>query len=106
LHLYLLIDSIKEKAMIVNIDKIAKSIAIAIKPEEKAGLQLQVEGIIKMLYQLKSVDTTGVEPLMSVFQGKIQLREDIAIDPNSQETVMKSANNSKYGYFVTPKFVD
>lgn len=87
--------------MTINIKKIANSAAISI----KEGEEQSIESIIDMLQKLKDVDTTGVEPLMSVFQGEIMLREDIAIDPNSAETVMKSANNSRYGYFVTPKFV-
>jgi aspartyl-tRNA(Asn)/glutamyl-tRNA(Gln) amidotransferase subunit C len=92
--------------MTVNIDKIAKSAAIALTEEEKALLKDQVEGIVNMLNQLNTVNTSGVEPLMTVFDGELPLRTDIAIDPHSDENVMKSANNSKYGYFVTPKFVD
>ena len=87
--------------MTIDIKKIAKSAAIAMKPEEEVDLQL----IINLLHQLKNVDTTDIEPMISVFQGSIILREDIAIDPDSQEKVMKSANNSRYGYFVTPKFI-
>lgn len=87
--------------MTINIKKIASAAAISIKPEEQESL----ESILDMLHKLKDVDTTGIEPLMSVFQGQITLREDIAIDPNSLEKVMKSANNSRYDYFVTPKFV-
>ena len=92
--------------MTVHIEKIAKAAAIAITDEEKKVFQPQVEFIIDMLCQLKTVDTSGIEPLMTVFQGNLRLREDIAVDPKSDESVMKSANNSRYGYFVTPKFVD
>lgn len=92
--------------MTVNIEKVAKAAAIAITEEEKEVFQPQVESIVDMLRQLKTVDTSGIEPLMTVFQGNLRLREDIAVDPKSDESVMKSANNSRYGYFVTPKFVD
>ena len=92
--------------MTVNIEKIAKAAGIAIQPEDKEMRQLQVESIIDMLRQLKIVDTTGIEPLMTTYQGQLRLRDDIAIDPQSEDAVMKSANNARYGYFITPKFVE
>ena len=93
--------------MTIKIDlvKIAKAAAIKITSEEQKSFTNEVENILTILDSLKSVDTEGVEPLMSVSQSTIHMREDIAYDSNSQETVMKSANKTKYGYFVTPKFV-
>lgn len=92
--------------MTVNIDKISKAAAIKLNDKEKIIFSEQVYSIISVLNQLKSVDTDGVEPLMSVSQKNLPMREDIAVDQKSEDTVMKSANNSRYGYFVTPKFVD
>jgi len=92
--------------MTVNISKIAKAAAISIKQEEKERLQSQVEPIIEILCQLKEVNTDNIEPLITPFQGNLVLREDNVIDPQSEITVMKSANNARYGYFITPKFVE
>ncbi len=92
--------------MTVNIEKIANAAGIALNDKEKVLFAKQVQGIIEVLGQLQTVDTSSVEPLMSVSQHNLRLREDIAINPRSEENVMKSANNSRYGYFVTPKFVD
>lgn len=92
--------------MTVNIDKIAKAAAISIKSEEKEKFQSQVEPIIEILRQLKSVDTENIEPLITPFQNNLVLREDNPVDPHSELTVIKSANNARYGYFVTPKFVE
>jgi aspartyl-tRNA(Asn)/glutamyl-tRNA(Gln) amidotransferase subunit C len=90
----------------INIDKIAKSAAIKLHDEEKDIFKTQVQLIVEMLSSLQKVDTEGVEPLMSITHLNLRLREDIAFDPHSEETVMKSTNYTKYGYFATPKFLD
>lgn len=90
---------------IVDIKKTAKAAAIKIKPEEEAGFIKEIEAIVKMLDQLHSVNTDGVEPLMSVYHGDLRMRQDIAQNSNSEEVVVKSSKNMKYNYFVTPKFV-
>jgi aspartyl-tRNA(Asn)/glutamyl-tRNA(Gln) amidotransferase subunit C len=92
--------------MTFNIKKIAKAGGIKLNLDEEKIFELQFTPILGMLNQLKTVDTTGIEPLMTVYQGNLRLREDIAIDPQSADTVMQSTNNSRYNYFVTPKFVD
>lgn len=92
--------------MTVNIEKIAKSAGIHLKDIEKEAFQLQVESIIGILQQLAEVDTSNVKPLINIYQGDLILREDIAIDSQSEATVMTSANNARHGYFVTPKFVE
>lgn len=89
----------------LDIDKIAKAAAIKLHDDEKKLFATQVQLIIEMLDRLHSVNTEGVEPLMNISKATLRLREDLAFDPCSEETVMRSPNHTKYGYFATPKFV-
>jgi aspartyl-tRNA(Asn)/glutamyl-tRNA(Gln) amidotransferase subunit C len=89
-----------------KIKKTSQLAAIKLTNEEQDIYSKEIESILKLLNSFQEVDTTDVEPLKSVHESNTVLRQDISADPDSENKVMPSAINSKYGYFVTPKFVD
>lgn len=90
----------------INLSKIAKAAALKIQPEEEEQFKNEIKSIVSMLTELKSVDTTNVPPLMTVSKATLQMREDIAQDPQSDVKVKQSSNSMKHSFFITPKVVD
>ena len=62
--------------------------------------------ILDWIEQLNEVDTNHVEPLLSVNDENLRLREDKVSDGNQRDAVLANAPMSSYGYFVVPKVVE
>ena len=86
--------------------KSTKLAAIKLTEDEINSYAEHIKNMRIMLDNFANVNTEGIEPLKSISNHNLELRDDVAIDPHSSETVFPSANNVKHGYFRTPKFVD
>ena len=62
--------------------------------------------ILNWVEQLNEVNTDRVEPLVSVNDSHLILREDIVNDGNQSQAVLKNAPQAQYGYFTVPKVVE
>jgi aspartyl-tRNA(Asn)/glutamyl-tRNA(Gln) amidotransferase subunit C len=88
------------------IDKVAKLAAIKLTDEEKVLYAEELKPIFTLLDNFKEINTDEVKPLQTVNDQPLVTREDISEDPQAQERVLASANNIKYGFFVTPKVIE
>ena len=89
-----------------SIQKISQLAAIKLTEQEEQIFSKEIESMLKLFDAFKEVDTEGVPRLENINKDHCHLRQDIAANPHSETQVMSSAINSKYGYFITPKFVD
>ncbi len=62
--------------------------------------------ILDWIEQLNDVDTDNVEPLESVNDEALSLREDVVCEGNQRDEVLQNAPDAAYGYFVVPKVVE
>ena len=62
--------------------------------------------ILKWVDQLKEVNTDEVEPLVSVNEAHLEMREDKVTEGNQAEAVLANAPMKEYGYFAVPKVVE
>jgi len=62
--------------------------------------------ILNWIEQLQEVNTQGVEPLFSVYDSKLSLRQDEVTDGNIKQDVLKNAPMQEFGYFAVPKVVE
>lgn len=62
--------------------------------------------ILQWVDQLAEVNVDGVEPLISVNDGCLTLREDDVTEGNQSEAVLANAPMKEYGYFTVPKVVE
>ena len=62
--------------------------------------------ILNWVEQLKEVNTDNVEPLVSVNDTKLPIREDEITDGNLKTEVLKNAPMQEFGYFAVPKVVE
>lgn len=66
----------------------------------------QLSGLIKWVEQLGEVNTDNVEPLASVVNIDLSLREDAVTDGACQQAVLANAPEAVEGFFVVPKVVE
>ena len=100
--------------MSVDIDKvrhIAKLARIAMSEEELARLEPELNNILGWVEQLGEVDTSGVEPLATVIDQKLRLRDDVIdADPltggNVRDKVLLNAPEAQHGFFAVPKVIE
>lgn len=89
-----------------TVTKIANLARIRVLDEEKAKYAAQIGGIMQWIEQLDAVNTDGVEPLASVNDIALPLREDAITDGNKQADILANAPESTSGFFAVPKIVE
>lgn len=62
--------------------------------------------ILGWIEELNEINTDNVEPLISVNDTILRLREDEITDGNYQEAVLANAPDKEYDYFAVPKVVE
>ena len=64
----------------------------------------RLEEAIKLAEVIRTVDTTGVEPMYSVLEDHtLVTREDIPEPPNNRKQLMETASVTEEDYFVAPQ---
>lgn len=86
--------------------KIARLARLALTPEQEDLAATQLSNTLKWIEQLQGVNTDGVEPLASVADLHLPLRQDIVNDGNCAEAILANAPEKAQGYFVVPKVVE
>ena len=74
--------------------------------EELERLVPELNAIIGWVEQLGEVDTDGVEPLATVIDQKLRLREDVVTDGNIRDAVLANAPDAQHGFFAVPKVIE
>ena len=94
-----------------TVRKIASLARIAISDAEAAAMEGELNGILGWVEQLGEVDTSGVEPLATVVDQKLRLRDDVIdADPltggNVRDKVLLNAPEAQHGFFAVPKVIE
>lgn len=87
------------------IDKLARLSMLSFEESERAGIKDDLQKMIGFIDKLKSLDTTGVEPLLHMAPAINVLREDIPSTMLSQEEALRNAPRSENGFFLVPKVI-
>ena len=88
------------------VEKVARLARLAITDEEAEKYGAQLSNIINFVEQLSEVDTDNVEPLASVVDIQLRLREDEITDGNIRDNILANAPESLEGFFVISKVVE
>ncbi|WP_417317557.1 Asp-tRNA(Asn)/Glu-tRNA(Gln) amidotransferase subunit GatC [Emcibacter sp.] len=95
--------------MSVDKDTVAKIAHLArIKvPEEKLEpLVGELNNILDWVEMLSEVDTDGVDPLTSVADVTLPMREDKITDGGYREDILANAPVAEHGFFAVPKVIE
>jgi aspartyl-tRNA(Asn)/glutamyl-tRNA(Gln) amidotransferase subunit C len=85
---------------------IAKLARIAMSDEEIERLAPELNNILGWVEQLAEVDTDGVEPLATVIDQKLRLRDDVVTEGDIRDEVLANAPEAEHGFFAVPKVIE
>jgi aspartyl-tRNA(Asn)/glutamyl-tRNA(Gln) amidotransferase subunit C len=89
-----------------DVENIARLARLKLPPERPDAMAGGLSQILAFVEQLNSVDTTGIEPLLSVSQVTLPQRPDVVTDGDRQADVLSNAPDKTQGFFVVPKVVN
>ena len=89
-----------------TVKKVAKLARIEINEEDETTLITELNNILGWVDELKQVDTDNVEPMLSVFNESMQMREDKAESNFDNSQILDNSPESNSGFFVVPKVVE
>ena len=87
------------------VKKIANLSKINLSEKESENLKHELNKILDWVDDLKKVDTKMVEPMLSVFNENIKMRED-KVEPTKTDEILSNAPEKKENFFVVPKVIE
>jgi len=86
--------------------RIARLARIAVKDDEIAHLQGEINAMLAFVDQLNDVDVSGVEPMTSVTPMAMTMRDDVVTDGDMVDAILANAPASENHFFLVPKVVE
>ena len=85
---------------------IANLARISMGEEELERLLPELNNILGWVEQLGEVDTDGIEPLATVIEQKLRLRDDEVTAGDCREEILANAPDAEHGFFAVPKVIE
>ncbi len=89
-----------------TVRRIARLARIKLSDEDVPRLEGELNSILKWIEMLNEVDVSGVEPLTSVVEMEMKMRDDVVTDGNMPDNVVANAPATEDHYFMVPKVVE
>ncbi|HPE47115.1 MAG TPA: Asp-tRNA(Asn)/Glu-tRNA(Gln) amidotransferase subunit GatC [Hyphomonas sp.] len=89
-----------------DVRKVARLSRLAVSEDQLDDMVGDLNGILGWVEQLNEVDVSDVEPLTSVVESPLPMREDVVTDGGIPDQVLANAPRSEDGFFVVPKTVE
>lgn len=86
--------------------RIAHLARIAVKEDEVAHLQGEINAMLAFVEQLSEVNVEGVEPMTSVTPMEMKKRKDEVTDGEIADAIVANAPATEDHFFVVPKVVE
>ena len=85
---------------------IARLARIAMSDQEIEALVPELNTSLGWVEQLGEVNTDGVEPLATVIDLKLRLRDDAVTEGDQRDAVLANAPGAEHGFFAVPKVIE
>lgn len=89
-----------------TVRRIAHLARIAVKEDEIAHLQGELNAMLAFVEQLSEVNVDGVEPMTSVTPMAMKMRTDAVTDGDNPSAVLANAPQSDDGFYLVPKVIE
>lgn len=89
-----------------TVRRIAFLSRLRVEPDKLEETKQEFNKILAWVEELGEVNTDNVEPLVSVNNESLLLREDTVTAGHLSEEILANAPAKEYGYFVVPKVVE
>jgi len=89
-----------------EVEHVAKLARLELSEDEKGTFTRQLSAILTYMNQLKTLDTRGVEPTMTVLPTENVLRDDEVRPSLPQERALANAPEQADGFFRVPRILE
>lgn len=89
-----------------TVQYVAALAKLKVSEEEKQKVAKDLDNILDYIETMNELDTEGVEPMSHVLPVKNVFREDVVINENNRDELIKNAPKKKDGCFAVPKTVE
>jgi len=93
-----------------DIDRIANLAQLELQPEASARMLTQLNGFFQLVEKMRSIDSTGIDPLAhplaTIEDITLRLREDSVSEPNQRAANQRNAPALENGLFLVPKVIE
>ena len=87
------------------VKKIASLSKIKLSHEEQKLFKDELNNILEWVDELQKVNTDNIEPMLSVFNESMKLRQDKS-EQTSADDILNNAPEKKEGFFIVPKVIE
>ena len=89
-----------------TVKHISKLARISIEDEKAKKLAVDLNSIFEFIEKLKELDTDKVEPLTSIAETTLKLRNDEVKSENIRDQILKNSPDKNKDFFVVPKVIE
>ncbi len=89
-----------------TVRRIASLARLKLAEEDVPRLEGELNAILKWIEMLNEVDVSGVEPLTSVVEMDMKMRNDVVNDGHMPEAIVANAPAGEDHFFMVPKVVE
>ncbi|MBR6356448.1 MAG: Asp-tRNA(Asn)/Glu-tRNA(Gln) amidotransferase subunit GatC [Alphaproteobacteria bacterium] len=89
-----------------TVRRIAFLSRLKVEEEKIEATKEEFSKILNWIEELNEVNTDDVEPLISVNDTTLRMREDEVTAGNCRDAILKNAPAAEYDYFAVPKVVE
>ena len=89
-----------------TVKHISKLARISVDEEKANKLANDLNSIFEFIEKLNKLNTDKVEPLTSIAETTLKLREDKVKSEDIREQILKNSPNENKDFFVVPKVVE
>jgi len=89
-----------------TVRRVAFLARLKVEPEKLEETKQEFNKILAWVEELSEVNTDNVDPLVSVNNESLVLREDEISTGHISEEILSNAPAQEFGYFVVPKVVE
>lgn len=89
-----------------TVKKVAKLARLKVEAKEEKNLKNELNNILEWVDKLQKVDTENIDPMLSVSNEPMPMREDMVTSKLDNKQILSNAPEKKAGFFVVPKVVE
>jgi aspartyl-tRNA(Asn)/glutamyl-tRNA(Gln) amidotransferase subunit C len=89
-----------------TVKRVARLARLKVNDEDVPRLAGELNAILSFVEQLNEVDVSNVEPLTSVVNQAMKMRDDVVTDGGYAKDVTRNAPASEDDFFMVPKVVE
>ena len=89
-----------------TVKKVAKLARLKVEAKEEKNIKNELNNILEWVDKLQKVDTENIDPMLSVSNEPMPMREDMVTSKLDNKQILSNAPEKKAGFFVVPKVVE